>query len=455
MKRVLAIDDDKLILWSLRERLSSEGYEVLLAETGEEGQYLLAQGGVDLVLLDLRLPDMDGMEFLRCGKEWLNGLPVIVITAHGSIEAAVEAVREGAYDFLTKPIDLDTLLLRMDKAFESADLKREVKRLRSRESGQFSFSAFIYQSDVLREVLSLAERIARSDTTTVLLQGESGTGKDLLAGAIHYASPRADRPFIELTCSAVPAALLETELFGYEKGAFTDASAAKPGLLELADKGTLFLNEIGDMELPLQAKILTVIERGEFRRVGGSRPLRVDIRLISATNKDLRALCARGEFREDLFYRLNVFPITLPPLRQRREDVLVLARHFLQHFSRRLRRRPSPMLSPEAERALLAYPWPGNVRELMNFMERVVILAAGDVVEVADLGLAPPDDMPESVVQMPEEGAALEEVERQLLQQALELTAGNQSQAARLLRIGRNALRYKMNKYGLSAPSDG
>lgn len=456
-KRLLAIDDDKLALWSLQERLSNEGYEVVLAETAEDGLGYVEKGDVDVILVDLRLPRMGGMEFLREARRIAEGVPKIVITAHGSIESAVEAIKEGAYDFLTKPIDLDALLIRLDRALESADLKREVRRLRSHESGRYSFQSVVYQSDAMRQVLELAERIARSDARTILLQGESGTGKDLLAGAIHYASPRSERPFIEVTCSAVPSSLLETELFGYDKGAFTDATTAKPGLVELADKGTLFLNEIGDMELPLQAKVLSVIERGEFRRVGGARSLRADVRIIAATNKDLQARIATSEFREDLFYRLNVFPLLLPPLRHRREDIIPLARHFLHEFGKRLRRRPQT-LSSAAERALSNYNWPGNVRELRNAMERVAILVQEDTVEPEELGLASVASAgaghAEPPVQIPAGGAALEEIEEQLVRQALDLTNWNQSEAARLLRIGRNALRYKMNKYGLVSQSD-
>jgi two-component system, NtrC family, response regulator AtoC len=447
--RILVVDDEKLIRWTLRERLEEAGYGVVEAETGTEA-LRLAEEGADLVLLDFRLPDIDGLEVLRRIRERHPDILVILITALATVENAVEAMKRGAWHYLNKPIDLDELLLHVGKALETTRLRREVKSLKAKESAGFSFDRIIGESPAMRAAKELLRKIAVSPASTVLLTGESGTGKDLAAKVIHYESDRADGVFQNITCSALPESLLESELFGHERGAFTDAKHQKPGLLEQADGGTVFLDEIGEMTPALQAKLLRFLEEKTFRRVGGTTDLRVDVRVVAATNRNLEEAVQSGRFREDLYYRLRVLPVILPPLRERSGDVAVLASHFVAQFAREFKKGVWG-LTADAVRRLEAYGWPGNVRELKNAVERAVLLAEGERLV--------PDDFPlggagsgADAFRLPPGGVDLEQVERDLVIQALRRTGGNQTQAARLLHLNRDQIRYRIEKFGLEKP---
>jgi DNA-binding NtrC family response regulator len=376
------------------------------------------------------------------------------MTAYADVGTAVEAMKLGAYDYLPKPIDFENLAVTVRNALEASQLKRKVQLLSEKHLYPYHFDRIVGVSRGIREVIALARRVARSEATTVLIQGESGTGKDLLAKAIHYESARAEEPFMDIACTAMPETLLESELFGHERGAFTDAKAQKKGLVEVAQGGTIFLDEIGDMSGGLQAKLLRVLEERSFRRVGGTRDVTVDVRVVAASNRDLRQAVDSGAFRKDLYYRLQVVTITIPPLRNRREDIPLLGRHFLEHLSREFKRQP-PRLSPEAERLLVQYDWPGNVRELRNVIERALILEdTGDFLpghlppEIGRPTTSPSARAP--TFQLPETGVVLEEVERELVRQALELTQGNQTRAAHLLGLTRDELRYRAKKFGLN-----
>src|SRR5512139_632732 len=327
-QKILIVDDEKLIRWTLEQHLVKEGYEVVTADSAERGLQLITEEAPDLVLLDNRLPEMSGLELLDKLNIQERGLMVIMITAYGLVETAVKAMKLGAYDYISKPFNLEEITFVIRKALEAGSLRRQVKQLRGR------LDTIIGETEQMERVKGLIVKIAKSDATTVLIQGESGTGKELVAKAVHYTSTRADKPFMAINCAALPVTLLETELMGHEKGAFTDAKAAKKGLFELADGGTLFLDEIGDMDLSMQAKLLRVLEEKSFRRVGGVKDIKVDVRVISATNQDLGLAMSEGKFRKDLYYRLQVVPIQLPPLRERGRDVLSLARHFMEHFNR-------------------------------------------------------------------------------------------------------------------------
>lgn len=464
-EKVLVIEDERLIRLTLRDRLEREGYRVLEAENGEAGIRTAEEEEPDLVLLDFRLPDTDGVEVLRALRERNPDTAVILMSAFSTIESAVEAIKLGAYDYLNKPVDHGHLLSRIEKALETTKLRREVRRHRDLQEGIYGITNIVGRSKPIQSVLALVRKVAGSAATTVLIQGGSGTGKDLIAKAIHYASDRSGGPFMNITCTALPETLLESELFGHEKGSFTDAKQLKKGLLELADGGTVFLDEIGDMGLALQAKMLRFLEEKSFRRVGGSRDIRVDVRVLAATNRDLERAVREGKFREDLYYRLKVIPIYLPALAERREDIPELVNHFIVQFNREFRKSVQSV-TPEAMRYLSLYGWPGNVRELRNVVERMMLLGGSEVLDIEDL----PDEIVEAVdaeqwggdVSEPAEageregrldgdlaGMSLREVERRMVEQALERAAGNQSQAARLLRISRDALRYKMKKFGL------
>ncbi len=374
--KILVIDDEKLIRWTLEDALRKEGYRVFSAETGEAGLRLVEEEYPDLILLDLRLPGMDGMEVLERAKELEPEALVIILTAHGTVESAVAAMKKGAFDYVNKPFDLDETRLIICKALETRNLKREVVQLRREQKERFGVDDIIGVSEAVREMLGLVQRIAKSGATTVLIHGESGTGKELLARAIHARSGRAEKPFMAINCTALPEKLVESELFGHEKGAFTDAKFSKKGLLELAAGGTALLDEVGDMHPPMQAKLLRVIEEKSFMRVGGTRDIQVDVRIIATTNRDLLQQVKEGTFREDLYYRLKVVPIFIPPLRERREDILPLAKHFVDRYSKEFRREVKG-IAPEAEALLHEYGWPGNVRELRNAIERAMILGSG------------------------------------------------------------------------------
>ncbi len=454
-EKILIVDDEYLIRWSLSENLQEEGYRCLLAETGEEALEAFSAEAPDLMLLDIKLPGIDGIEVLRRIKEADRETPVIMITATSQVEVAVTAMKLGAYDYVSKPFDLTEIRTKVRHALETTRLKQEVEYFRSRHGNRHGFDRMIGRCARMTEVLDIARRVAQSASTTVLLQGESGTGKDVLAQAIHHESARRDKPFMPINCTALPEQLLESELMGYEKGAFTDAKRTKKGLFELSNGGTIFLDEIGDMKPGLQAKLLRFLEDRTFKRVGGKEDIEVDVRIIAATNQDLEKAIEEKTFREDLYYRLSVIPITLPPLRERRDDILPLAHHFLEMYNRDFKL-AFRGFAPEVEQLLLRYDWPGNIRELRNVVERAVILSAGDEVTVDSLPWkikgerkALSSGAEPGAVRLPDAGIDIDVVERELIVQALEKTGSNQTRAARLLGLTLDALRYRMKKYEL------
>ena len=444
--RILIVDDEKLIRWSLHERLQAARYRVVEAEDGDEA---LARCGedVDLVILDFRLPDTDGVALIPKLKERNPEVVIILMTAYSSVSSAVEAIKRGAFHYVNKPVDLDEMLALVEKALETTQLRREVRALRARESAPYAFDRIVGESAPMRDVKALLKKVAASPSSTVLLTGESGTGKDLAAKAIHFGSERRTGPFLNITCSAIPETLLESELFGHEKGAFTDAKGQKKGLFEQADGGTAFLDEIGEMAPVLQAKLLRFLEEKAFRRVGGSTDVRVDVRVIAATNRNLEDGVREGRFREDLYYRLRVLPVPLPPLRERKGDVPLLADHFVDGFNREFKKSLRG-LAPDTRSALDAYPWPGNIRELRNVLERAVLLSEGEFLERNDVNLTPLATLSPSF-QLPAGGLDLEQMERSLVVQALKQSGNNQTQAGKLLGLNRDQIRYRIEKFGL------
>ncbi len=441
---ILIVDDEKNMRFVIGRALSGAGHDVLEAATGEEALEAFGREAPDLVILDQRMPGMGGLATLARIKEEHPDLPVIMLTAHGNVESAVQAMKAGATEYLTKPFDVEELKLTVAKALKVGNLVRQVDYLRGELDRDYDTSGIVGESQMMQDVLETVSRVAASDAS-VMIYGESGTGKELIARALHEQSSRRRNPFIQLSCAALPETLLESELFGYEKGAFTGAGDSKPGRFELADTGTLFLDEIGDISLTVQVKLLRVLESMSFERLGGAKTIQVDVRLIGATNRDLPAMIKSGEFREDLYYRLNVIPIDMPPLRERRGDISLLAKHFLKRFA------PDKQISSESLKLLEEYHWPGNVRELQNTIERSTILSRGQIISPEDLPaeVRQGASLSNEVIQLPAEGVALEKVERELISQALARTGGNRTRAAELLGISRHTLLYRIEKYGL------
>jgi DNA-binding NtrC family response regulator len=453
-KKILIVDDETKMLRVLELQLQSAGYDILKAESAEDGlrrlEAVASDGdGVALVMTDLRLPGVDGLEFLRKVRAQTPGVPVIVMTAFGTVETAVEAMKAGASDYLLKPFSLEDMMITIDKVLELHALRSENIALKAELTRQYDFGQLIGRSERMKDVFEAAQRVAPTHAT-VLLGGESGTGKGMLARAIHINSPRRDGPFIKINCSAIPENLMEAELFGYEKGAFTGAMKSHPGKFEQADGGTVFLDEIGDVPMPIQVKLLRVLQEKEFERLGGTKTIRVSVRIIAATNQDLRAALEQGSFREDLYYRLNVVPIDIPPLRERREDIAFLIDHFLKRFAADTGDRIRG-ISSEAVEMLAGYRWPGNVRELENIIQRAMVMAKSDVIGVEDIHLdhAGRSQVSSDGIPFLPEGVTLDEYEQELIREALRRTGDNKSQAARLLGLTRNALRYRLSQMGV------
>jgi two-component system NtrC family response regulator len=449
-KTVLLVDDDESLRRVVEYNLREDGYQVLTAADGRTGLQRFQESSVDLVVTDVRMPEMTGFELLTQLKSMQPDLPVIVLTAHGTIDAAVEAMKAGAFDYLTKPFSRDQLQAAVRKALELGALASENRQLRQIVRERFSFSNMIAGSRAMRAVTDTASRVAASDAT-VMLEGESGTGKELLAKAIHVNSPRSRGAFVTVNCAAIPEHLLESELFGHRRGAFTGAVADKQGKFEAAHRGTIFLDEVGELPLHLQVKILRVLQEREVDKVGETRPIKVDVRVIAATNRDLEKMVADGTFRDDLYYRLAVVSIRVPPLRGRGDDIPLLVDYFLGKHSERLGR-PRPGVDKSVYSAFSLYAWPGNIRELENVIERALVLDRDGV-----LGL---DDLPDRLnasgrrignlrIELPDEGVSLEEIERELLLAALEKHNWNQTRAAAYLDITRSTLLYRMQKFGL------
>lgn len=451
--------------------MKDEGYEALTAATGEEALELTRSELPDLILLDLKLPDINGIEVLQRVKEEVPEVSVIMLTAFGDIETAVSAIKKGAFDFVSKPVNLEQLLLAVEKGLESQKLNRELFQLRRRLKLDMEDGYIPGESVQMKEIYRVVQTVAQSETTTILVQGESGTGKEMIANMIHRYSPRHDKVFLEINCASLPEELLESELFGHEKGAFTDAKSAKVGLLELANKGTLFLDEVGEMSLTIQVKLLRVLERMTFRKVGGTKDIKVSVRIISATNKNLEEAVREKTFREDLYYRLKVIPIFIPPLRERKEDIFVLLKHFLNKFNKQFNKN-FVEVEDETFEMILSYPWPGNIRELKNIVERIVLLEDDSVLRPVHLPdsirSGGSDTSRKSVVQQlevaigrpyPGDGIEFEELvrdtEMELISKAMKEAGGNQSMAARLLRLKRDKLRYRLKNFDMGHGENG
>ncbi|MGB2984785.1 MAG: sigma-54 dependent transcriptional regulator, partial [Phycisphaerae bacterium] len=420
--RVLIIEDEKLIRWSLRQKFEARSYQVTEVENGADALKALDASAYDLIMLDYRLPDTTGLDVLRTVRETDSDVVVIMMTAYSSIESAVDAIKLGAYDYLTKPFNMDEVLRKADKALETTKLRREVRELRRHIQHEYGIDRIIGQAPCMLELFETIDQVAKSGASTIFLRGDSGTGKDLVARVIHYNSDHAPRPFMNITCTALSETLLESELFGHEKGAFTDAKTTKKGLFELADGGTIFLDEVGDMPPGLQAKLLRFLEERTFRRVGGTVEISVDVRVIAATNREIEKLIEESKFRNDLMFRLNVIPIFLPPLRDRGDDIRLLTQHFVTQFAKEFRK-PVTHIDEEAYKKLYGYTWPGNVRELRNVLERAVLLCKGEHIGADDTVLGRVDQAVTGSdaggVVLPPSGIDLREIENTLIRQAL------------------------------------
>ena len=451
--KILVIDDDKLIRWGLNQKLSEWNLAVFEAEDGAGGLKAIEEELPDLILLDVNLPDFLGTELLpKIRKDWPD-VPVVMITAYGTVDGAVEAMRFGAYDFIVKPIDYVKLKGVLTNALEMASLKDTVAYYKQKEEKEFDLGGIIAESAAMKKVLNLIRTVARSEVSAILLQGDSGTGKDILAQAVHHLSRRKSKPFMVINCSAIPDNLLESELFGHEKGAFTDAKERKKGLAEIAHGGTLFLDEIGTLISPLQAKLLRFLETQTFKRIGGLKDICVDVRVISATNQNLEQSVVAGDFRKDLFYRLNVCPVYIPPLRERRDDILPLARFFIELFNQKLRKKIKG-LKRDTEAAFLDYDWPGNIRELRNVIERAMIFEEQELLSKTHLplktGLLSGSGLLDEQAVFGMENTTLDGMEKKMILHSLQKAEGNKSLAARRLGITRDTLRYKLKKHALT-----
>jgi DNA-binding NtrC family response regulator len=449
---ILIVEDEARIRRLLELDLGEAGFHTFSAADAEKGLDLLRREQIDLVLTDLKLPGMGGLEFLQAAKRLNGAIPVVVMTAYGTVETAVEAMKAGATDYVLKPFALAEMRLVVQKELDVRRLREENLTLREALGRRYDYPNIVARSTKMQEVLALAERVAAT-VSTVLIGGESGVGKDLIAHLIHQRSSRAAGPFVKINSTAIPENLLESELFGYEKGAFTGAATSKPGKFELADKGTLFLDEIGDIPPVTQVKLLRVLQEREFERLGGTRTIKVDVRLIAATNRDLRVALEEGTFREDLYYRLNVVPIDLPPLREHKEDIPDLVRLFLSRLAERSQK-AQPDISPAALQKLVEFHWPGNVRELENIVERACALTTGAMIEPSDIHIdrLPNRDSLGEAALLPE-GKTLDQWEDDLIREAYRRANGNKSEAARMLGLSRNALRYRLEKIGISDES--
>lgn len=450
-KKVLVVDDDHAHRIMLRTLISGWDYAVEEADDGQGAIRKVHERAFDLILMDIRMIKVSGLEALAEIQKYNPAIPVIIMTAYSSVETAVSALKKGAYDYLTKPLDFDELRLVMARAVDHRHLKEENRLLKERLGDQFNTQNIIGRSRVMAKLLETVAQVAPSEAT-VLVTGESGAGKELIAGAVHYNSPRKDGPFVKLNCAAVTETLLESELFGHERGAFTGAHRRKEGKFRQADGGSLFLDEVGEMSLSMQVKLLRTLQEMEFFRVGGEELLKVDVRVISATNKDLLQEIAAGRFREDLYYRLNVVTLAVPSLAERREDIPLLARHFMERFALK-NRKDIKGFSPHTMDRMLRYGWPGNVRELMNAVERSVVMCRSEYIQPDDLPpeiqRLTPENALDSSPRIPEEGVSLEEMEKETIIKAIESTAGNKSEAARRLGITRKTLRKKLKGYGV------
>jgi len=458
--RMLVVDDENLIRWSIKKEFEKRGFEVRTAHNAATGLRLFLDDEPDITLLDIKLPDKNGIDVLKEMKKINRDALIILITSFGGVESAVTAIKEGAYDYIEKPFQFKRMEVTIHRALEKIQLKKDIEGLTNREKGAHSFDQITMtsQSNAMKEVLLLARKVAVTDYTTVLLQGESGTGKDHLAKIIHYESARALKPYIEINCTAMPDTLIESELFGFEKGSFTDAKQAKKGLFEIADGGTVYVDEIGDVKPSTQVKLLRVLEEKKFKHIGGNRDIGVDVRVIASTNRGLEKEVEKGNFRQDLYYRLKVLPIHLPPLRERKEDIIALAKYFIANSNRKFKKEIMA-LSPEAKEIFLQYNWPGNVRELKNLIEHIMILHETDIITAdhlpAELKSRPAatsgknpgeQDRQGYRITVSDDGIDLEQIEKECIKQALSTAKGNKTKAAKLLKITRDALRYRIQK---------